>query len=100
MRSAVKNILLELSSPLALGQNVGTTLFETVDGRHVLMCIDYTPFDNMEHIEKEAVVNLSLGGIKSVSSEKEVFSGKKNGNVSELRFNIKPHETVFIELHK
>lgn len=100
IRSAVKNILVELSSPLALGQNVGTTLFETVDGRCVLMCIDYTPFDNMEHSEKEAVVNLSLEGIKSVSSERDIFAGKKMGNVCELRFKIKPHETVFIELHK
>ncbi len=98
VRKALCDIIKKLSSPLALGENVGTTLFETEDGRKMLLAIDYTPFDNAEHDIKEAVVRLNMDNITDVKCEREVFVGKKDGRVSEIRFDIKPHESVFIEL--
>lgn len=98
MREAIESEITRLSSPLAKGENIGVTLFETEKGQKVLLAIDYTPFDNKEHGIKEAVVKLNLSGVKAVKSDKKVFCGKLDGKISELRFNIKPHESVFIEL--
>jgi len=100
LKKTIAKLALDLSSPLAKGENVGTTLFETEDGRTMLLAIDYTPFDNREHAPKEAVVKINLDGVHHVSSERELFVGKKNGCVTEVRFTIKPHEAVFIEMIK
>jgi len=81
-----------------LGENVGVTLFETENCETVLLAMDYTPFDNHPHGEREAVVKLNMDGVFRVSCEREIFVGRKNGEVRELRFAIKPHESVFVKL--
>ena len=98
VRKALKNLVRELSKPLALGENVGVTLFETEDGRKILLAMDYTPFDNKEHGGKEAVVQVNMDNVTDVKCDRELFVGKENGFVKELRFNILEHESVFIEL--
>lgn len=97
LRKSLKSILRELSAPLAIGMNVGTTLFETEDGRIMLLVIDYTPFDNADHGIREAVVELNMESVTEIKSEREMFVGRKDGKISEIRFDIKPHESVFIE---
>ena len=87
-----------LSNLLALGENVGVTLFETEDNRKMLLAMDYTPFDNKEHSGKEAIVKINMGGVSDAKSDRELFVGKKDGIVKELRFNIREHESVFIVL--
>lgn len=98
LRKTLKGLMRELSKPLALGENVGTTLFETQDGRKMLLAMDYTPFDNKEHSGKEAIVKINMAGVSDAKSDRELFIGKKDGIVKELRFNIREHESVFIEL--
>ncbi len=98
VRKMLESQLRRLSSPLALGENVGVTLFETQDGRKMLLCIDYTPFDNRQHGPRQAIVKLNLPGIKDVKCEKDIFVGRKKGRVGEIRFDILPHESVFVEL--
>ncbi len=98
IRKALSDLAVNLSSPIAKGENVGTTFFETEDGRTMLLAIDYTPFDNAEHKIKEAVVTVNSDFAKDAKSERELFLGKKNGYVKEIRFDIKPHEFVFVEL--
>ena len=98
VRKALKSLVREMSKPLALGENVGVTLFETEDNRKMLLAIDYTPFDNKEHPTKEAVVQVNMDGVTDVKCDRDVFVGKENGFVKELRFNILEHESVFIEL--
>ena len=63
-----------------------------------MFAVDYTPFDNREGETKEAVVKLNMKDITGVKSDKKVLCGRENGEISELRFNVKPHESVFIEL--
>lgn len=98
IRNAVQNEITRLSSPLAKGENVGVTLFETEKGQTVLMAVDYTPFDNKEHGVKQAVVKLNMADITDAKSDKKVLCGRKDGTVRELRFDITPHESVFVEL--
>lgn len=98
LRNILMNVLRDLSSPLAQGKNVGVTLFETQSGKTELLAIDYTPFDNQEHGDKEAVIQISLPNVVDAKCDREIFVGKKNGCVKELRFYIKPHESVFVEL--
>lgn len=98
VRKILADILQSMSSPLVQGKNVGVTLFETQSGKTELLVIDYTPFDNQEHTSKEAVVTISLPNVVNAKSDRELFVGKKDGHVKELRFNIRPHESVFIEL--
>lgn len=98
IRKALSDLANRLSSPIVKGENVGTTLFETEDGRTMLLAIDYTPFDNAEHNIKEAVITVNGNIAKEAKSERALFVGKKNGYVKELRFDIKPHEFVFVEL--
>ena len=98
IREVLEDSIRMLSNPLALGKNVGVTLFRTEDERLVLLAIDYTPYDNKNHDEKEAVININLDNIKDVKCERDVFVGRKNGSVREIRFKIKPRESVFVEL--
>jgi len=88
-----------LSQPLAQGlDHVGVTLFETESGKRELLAIDYTPFDNREKGTRQAVVKLNVPNVKEVRSDRKLLVGRKNGNVTELRFDIAPYESVFIDL--
>lgn len=98
LRTALRDGVRELSSPLALGENVGVTLFRTHDNRNMLLVMDYTPFDNVDRSTKEAIIKLNIDTCRDVKTEREIFVGKKNGIVKELRFDIKAHESVFVEL--
>lgn len=98
LREILTDVLRDLSAPLVQGKNVGVTLFETQSGKTELLAIDYTPFDNREHSVKEAVVQIALPDVVDVKCDREVFAGKKDGCVKELRFSIRPHESVFLEL--
>ena len=98
VRACLTAQLHRLSAPLAVGENVGVTLFETKTGKTVLMAIDYSPFDNRPEEAKEAVIQVRLPGIREAACDRDLFVGKKSGQVQELRFAIAPHETVFIEL--
>ena len=95
---ALKNILRTLSKPLAKGENVGVTLFETNHGKTMLLAMDYTPFDNKGHGVKEAVIRLDMDNVTGISCKRDVFMGKKDGKIQEIRFDVLPHESVFVEL--
>ena len=97
MKKSLIQMLRELAHPDVLGENVGTTLFTTTKGETVLMAIDYTPFDNMEHIKRSAIVSINIDGIKDIASDREIVQVRDHaGELRELRFDILPHETVFI----
>ncbi len=96
--AALKDIITKLSSPLAVGKNVGVTLFESETGKAMLLAIDYTPFDNQEHGTKEAVIQLNMDNVTGVLCNRNVFMGKNDGKIQEIRFDILPHESVFVEL--
>ncbi len=98
VKQALTDGMRKLSSPLALGQNVGITLFHTQDGRKELLAINYTPFDNKEHGVEQAVITFDMEGLKEVKSDREVFVGKKQGIVKEIRFDMMPYESAFVEL--
>lgn len=98
LRQSLIAAIRSLSAPLALGENVGVTLFQTHDNRNMLLAIDYTPFDNVERKPKEAVIKLNIETCKEVKCDRQIFVGKKDGIVKELRFSIKEHESVFVEL--
>ncbi len=100
VRRMLKEELIRLSSPLAHGENAGVTLFETAKGGTALLAIDYTPFDNRAHGVKQAVIKLNLPGVTGVQCDKPVFVGKKDGIVREVRFDMLPHESVFLDLQK
>ncbi len=98
LRACLEAETKRLSRPMAKGENVGVTLFRTAKGKMVLLAIDYTPFDNAERAEKQAVVRLELPQITRAVSDEKLWIGKKNGVIRELRFAIRPHGFVFIEL--
>ncbi len=77
---------------------MGVTLFETEGGKRMLLAIDYTPFDNREKGPKQAVVQLNMPDVIGAVCDRKLMVGKKNGTVRELRFEIAPRESVFIEL--
>ncbi len=100
LRRAVRDMLCKLSQPLAKGENVGVTLFNTEDGRKELLAINYTPYDNHEFelIGRQAVVRFNMPNLTDVKSDRPVFVGKKDGIVKEIRFDMKAYESAFIEL--
>ena len=99
LRNTLMKALRNLSSKLVYSNDVGLTLFNTTDGKRVLLAMDYTPFDNEEHISKEAVIEINMNDVKSVVSDHEIMVCKTDGIVKELKFNIEPHQSVFIELN-
>lgn len=98
IKEAVIDVLTEISMPLIKGENVGTTLFETTDGRKMILAIDYSKFDNIEKSEKEATIKINMENVGNVKSEEDISICKIDGKVKEIRFNIKPHGFAFIEL--
>lgn len=98
IRKALKDTVASLSSPLAFGDNVGVTLFETSDGRRMLLAIDYTPFDNVKHNMREAVIKLNMDDACGASADIPLKTVFANGRLCEIRFEIKPHGFAFIEL--
>ena len=98
IRKVLQDEISRLSRPLVQGENVGVTLYETIYGRTEVLAIDYRPFDNQESVEREAVVKLNLDGVTDVRCKKELFIGKKHGMIREVRFLVKAHEAVFLEL--
>ena len=99
VKKLLREALRTLSRPLALGEDhVAVTIFETESGKRELLAIDYTPFDNREKGVHQAVVRLNMPDVKDVRSDRDMFVGRKGGAVAELRFDIAPHESVFIDL--
>ncbi len=98
IRQATKDIVTALSSPLAVGEHVGVTLFRDTNGNRMLLAIDYTPFDNREQTQKEAVIKLNMDDVHSVSCDLPVKFAKRNGTVREIRFRIPVHGSAFIQL--
>ena len=39
-----------------------------------------------------------MDSVTDVSCSRDIFVGKKDGKVREIRFNMLPHESVFVEL--
>ena len=97
----LKSVLRELTTQSITGENVGITLFETNKAKTVLMAIDYSLFDNIEKSKRTAVVSVNMDNVIDVKSDRDVIKVRDNsGKLCELRFDILPHETVFIELIK
>ena len=89
-----------LSKPLAIGENIGITLFENVSGETVLLAIDYSPFDNSGKKETQASIKLYMDDVTDAVSDQNIWVAKKDGIVKEIRFNIGVHGSVFIKLKR
>lgn len=89
-----------LSSPMVLGENVGVTLYEDVQGNTVLFAVDYSPYDNKTHSEHEAIVRIELDDILSAKGCANVKCARVGGYVREIRFDIQPHGYAFIALER
>ena len=100
IRSVLADGLKKLSGAFVRGENVGVTLFETKKGEMMLLAVDYTPYDNAPKGEREAVVHVEMDGVTDVLCDREIFVGKKNGEVRELRFNMRPHDHLFVRFCK
>lgn len=100
VKKAVKDIVKRLSNPLVYSDTTGLTLFETESGKTMLLAIDYTPFDNNKKKTKQGIVRINTDDITDVKSDEKLLVGRKDGFVKEIRFDIKPHGFVFVELLK
>ncbi|MBO4896811.1 MAG: hypothetical protein J5590_00755 [Clostridia bacterium] len=98
LRDTFINVLRDISSPIAVGENVGVTMFEDKKGEKHMLCIDYSPYDNNPKKVKTAVVKLNAK-IKEISCDRRHYTiYDENGYVSELRFPIRIHESVMFDL--
>ena len=98
IKKALSDVVKNLSSPLAKGENVGVTLFEAEAGHTELMAINYVPQDNRTYDIKEAVIRFNMDNLTDVKCDRELFVCKENGIVKEIRFDIKPFESAFVTL--
>lgn len=64
----------------------------------MLLAISYTPFDNRENEEYEAIVKINMPESSDAESDIRLMEAKQNGILEEIRFNILPHGFAFIEL--
>lgn len=98
LRKTVKKALKDISSPVVYGENVGVTLFESQKGNKHLLCIDYSKYLNTETDTKIAIVKLNID-VKDVMCDRPVTKVKnKDGYITEIRFDIRPHESVMFTL--
>jgi len=100
LRKTVKKALKDISSPVVYGENVGVTLFESQKGNKHLLCIDYSKYLNTETDTKTAIVKLNID-VKDIMCDRPVTKVKnKDGYITEIRFDIRPHEAVMLEIQK
>lgn len=98
MRKVVTKTLRDISEPLAVGENVGITLFEDVNGKTNMLCIDYSEYTNDAKDNKLAVVRLNIN-VKEINADREFCSVRdSDGYIREIRFNIKVHESVMFTI--
>lgn len=98
LRDTVKTVLREIANPLAVGKNVGVTLFEDKNGGKHMLCIDYSLYDNNRKKVKTAVVKLGAK-VKEISCDRKHYSILDDeGYISELRFPIRFHEAVMFDI--
>lgn len=94
LRKIVTEAAKSISAPAAEGKNVGVTLFEDVNGCRNLLCIDYSHYLNTSFTERKAEVRFNIP-VSRISSDREFTQLRdKNGNIREVHFMIKPHESV------
>ncbi len=98
LRRAVTDIVNALSSPIAVGKNVGITLFRDENDDEMLLAVDYTPYDNWPHSSKEAIVRIVCEDYSDAQSDAPIKVAKTSGIVRELRFDIKTRGFAFIKL--
>lgn len=95
---AMADAIGELSDPLVHGENVGVTLFQSQKGTKQLLCIDYSEYLNVQEEKKIAVVKL-CADIKKVSGDRDITRVyDENGNIIEIRFVIRTHESVMFKV--
>lgn len=98
MEKAVCDAIAALSNPLVRGENVGVTLFESQKGTLQLLCIDYSKYLNADIDKKIAIVKFDIP-IKNISTDRDIAKVRdKNGYIKEIRFDIRPHESVMFTL--
>ncbi len=98
LKKVLTKEILNISSPLAYGENTGVTLFESERGNTQLLCIDYSPYDNRNIIQNRAKVYFDMP-ISEIHSTRDFVSVRdKNGYIKEISFDIKQHEAVMFTL--
>jgi len=98
LRKTLTEEMIKLSSPLVLGDNVGVTLFESEKGNTQLLAIDYSPYDNRNIDQREAIIKINYP-TKNISSDHSFVSVcDKYGYIKEIRFKILTHESVMFRL--
>ena len=69
-------------------------------GNTQLLAIDYSPYDNRQISEREAIIKINIPA-KEILSERRFTSVRdKDGNIKEIRFKILPHEAVMFRIGK
>ena len=104
LETVCKKMMLRLSSPIAVSDNCGISLFNDKNGKTLLLAIDYSPYGNKmidrEVTESTIVFNVdSFAGARSINNVDISALKDKNGILRQLLIKLRTHESAMIELY-
>ena len=102
MRKTVKNLILELTSPIAISDGAGITMLKDVSGNTILVAIDYSRHDQSElELERESVIRFNEGEYTDAESVTGIPMRKlisKSGRLDGIVITLRQHESAIIKL--
>jgi hypothetical protein len=104
LRNTVKNLLLEISSPIAISDGAGITMLKDTSDNTILLAIDYSRHDQNEiYLERESVIRFNDGEYTDAESVTGIPMRKlisKSGRLDGVVLTLRQHESAIIKLVK
>ena len=102
VRKTVKNLILELTSPIAISDGAGITMLKDVSGNTILVAIDYSRHDQSElELERESVIRFNEGEYTDAESVTGIPMRKlisKSGRLDGVVLTLRQHESAIVKL--
>ena len=102
LRKTVKNLLLELSSPIAISDSAGITMLKDVSDNTILLAIDYSRHDQNElELQRESVIRFYDGEYTDAESVTGIPMRKlisESGRLDGVVLSLRQHESAIIKL--
>ena len=102
LRNTVKNLLLEISSPIAISNGAGITMLKDTSDNTILLAIDYSRHDQNEiYLERESVIRFNDGEYTDAESVTGIPMRKlisKSGRLDGVVLTLRQHESAIVKL--
>jgi hypothetical protein len=102
LRKTINNLILDLSSPIAISDGAGITMLKDTSDNTILLAIDYSRHDQSElSLARESVIRFNEGEYTDAESVTGIPMRKlisKSGRLDGVVLTLRQHESAIIKL--